>query len=382
MSVSRVDRCIRIADLSETTRGNVSRVSANVEGDSIWFETRDAALHASPEAYASLLLIPALHRGARLELDVPLDPTWLDHTGPLLDVFARWWRLPRLRPTAPLRATPHGPAAEATALCFSAGIDSFDALLSSGEPISKLVTVQGFDIALDDTPRMDALSASLGAIAAETGIPSIIVRTNMRSHPLIQPVPWERAHGGALAALGHVLGATSGRLIIASSVQIGDWLEPWGSHWEVDPLWSSSSVEIVHYGADRARTRKLAAIADHPLVQHHLRVCWENRTPTGNCSSCEKCLSTMLKLVELGRLDRFSVFEHSDDLAERIDALPRIKSLPRAFGELARSDKLPPHLSRAVRDLQRRTRRARSPLRRLLLGARRSWNAMRGLGDP
>ena len=48
---------------------------------------------------------------------------------------------------------------------------------------------------------------------------------------------------------------------------------------------------------------------EEPLVQAHLRVCWENLKAAGNCSSCEKCCRTMLTLAQHGMLRQFRVFE-------------------------------------------------------------------------
>ena len=252
-------------------------------------------------------------------------------------------------------------------------------MLCSGERIDRLVTVQGFDIDLGDSQRMAALRRSLGEISRVTGIPSIVVRTNLRSHPLFSSVAWERAHGGPLAAIGHVLDDSCDRLLISSSVKIGEWTEPWGSHWEIDRLWSSSRVAIVDVGSDRARAEKVAAIAGEPIVHHHLRVCWENRTPAGNCSQCEKCLTTMLMLAETGLLDRFTVFEGSASLVARIDGLPRIRFLPLTFAALGESARLSSDVRRSVRDLRRRTRPLDSLGRRMVRTVGRWWNMVHGI---
>jgi hypothetical protein len=355
-----------------------SRVSADVDGHAVWFESPDARLRAAPEAFACTFLIPALHRGARLELDAPLCPSWSRGAQDLLEVLHRWWGVPRLAPESAEGQVPERPdAPRGTGLCFSAGVDSFYTLLRSGERVDRLVTVQGFDIDLDDSQRMAALSRSLRKISQVTGIPSIVVRTNLRSHPLFSSVAWERAHGGPLAAIGHVLDDSCDRLLISSSVKIGDWTEPWGSHWEIDRLWSSSRMTTVDVSSDRSRTEKIVAIAGDPMVHHHLRVCWENRTSVGNCSQCEKCLATMLELADVGVLDRFTVFEGSASLVARIDALPQIRSLPRTFAALEQRARLPPDVRRAVRNLRRRTRPLDGPGRRMAGTVKRWWSMIR-----
>jgi hypothetical protein len=78
---------------------------------------------------------------------------------------------------------------------------------------------------------------------------------------------------------------------------------------------------VTHLGAELRRNHKLEALLDEPLVQRHLRVCWENRAPTGNCGECEKCVRTMVILASHERLDAFSAFPQGGDLVDRVDAV-------------------------------------------------------------
>ncbi len=372
---------VRVTDLASGSVGTSHRVSALVDGAPVWFESTDVALRAAPEALGTAFLIPALLRGARLALDAPLCPRWCSNVAQLLRTFHRWWGTPELPPAADVAPPAPVGAATGTALCFSGGVDSFYTLLCSGQSIEWLATVHGFDIPLGDVARMSALSTSLREISLHLGVKPVVIRTNLREHPLVREASWERTHGGALAAIGHLLDGSIGRLLISSSIPLDSRREWWGSHWKTDALWSSSRLAVVNFGADARRVEKLRAIARQPLVQRHLRVCWENRTLSSNCSHCEKCLSAMLVLVELGLLDRFPVFEGADHLIERLDALPSMRHLRRSFVEMARSERLPPELARAVRDLIRRTRRVQSlPVRarRYLVRTVLSWSRAGG----
>ena len=96
---------------------------------------------------------------------------------------------------------------------------------------------------------------------------------------------------------------------------------PWGSHWKLDPLWSSSRLEVVYFGADHRRAEKVVAIAREPLARQYLRVCWEHRDARANCSKCEKCIRTRLVLASVGALDDFPVFDGMASLARDLDAL-------------------------------------------------------------
>jgi hypothetical protein len=350
---------VRIAPLSAESGGRTHRVSVQVDGAQVGFESDDVPLRASPEALGSAFLIPALSQSRRLEIDSPADPAWRANLAPLLRILHRWWRLPRLEPRVS-DGEPSARRASATGLCFSGGVDSFHALLCLGSRPDVLVTAQGYDFALDDTTRMSAVRRSLETVAREVGARPVVIRTNLRDHPLMQSAPWERAHGGALAALGHLLDDSIGTLRIASSIQIQKRLHAWGSHYELDRFWSSSRLSVEHVGAEFRRRQKLAALAAHPLPRRHLRVCWQNRSSEGNCSRCEKCLVTMLVLHELGVLDEFEVFEGSDVLVERVNALPRLKERRRTFVEISKSQSVAPAVARAVGRLVERTRRAES----------------------
>jgi hypothetical protein len=88
----------------------------------------------------------------------------------------------------------------------------------------------------------------------------------------------------------------------------------------VDQLWSTEQLEIVDVGGRYNRVERVRKIADHPLVQRSLRVCWENPDSAYNCGRCRKCLQTMLTLEVFGKLDRVSTFPELD-----LDAVARVE---------------------------------------------------------
>jgi hypothetical protein len=359
----------------ETSDGIV-RVTADVDGTDVWFETVDAPLRPAPEAWGSGLLVPGLHAGRRLALPSAPDPVWLGNVTRLLSIFERWWGTPLLPPGAP-RAEPAGHSereprpGRPTGVFFSAGIDSFHALLRSGHDVRTLVHVQGFDIDLDDTSRLERVEASVRDVARTLGISAIVVRTNLRYHPLMRAMNWERTHGGAMAAVAHALGGELERVLIASSFP-RRFPGPWGSHWMTDPLWSSGSIELVHVGAEGGRLYKARAIVHEPIVLEHLHVCYKNVDGVLNCSRCEKCLFTLLTLAEAGVLDRCPTLDGRDLLA-RIEALPSMRWRRPGLVQLALSNRLERRLRLAVAKLLLRSelkdswpgRAARSLARRL-----------------
>jgi hypothetical protein len=357
---------LKVSNIRASYGGGRHRVAADVGGATLWYESEEIELAPAPEAFGTALLLPSLHRRRRVALDAPVSAKWLSNVGRLMEVWRGWWGYPEILPRAETRPeadalTPAetGAATRGTALCFSGGVDSFYSLLRGEHRPSLLVALHGFDIPLRDAARMTALKESLRAAADSVGAKPVVIRTNFREHPAAgRSSLWERAHGGALAAAGHLLTGVVGRLIISSTYPNRN-PHPWGSSFMTDHFWSSERTEVLHHGAESPREEKVRLLAREPLAREHLRVCWENRSPRGNCSRCAKCVVTMLMLAECGALEDFPVFDNGGALAERVDALPYLKVYINRFDKLARRGGLQPEVAEAVRRLVKRSRRVR-----------------------
>jgi hypothetical protein len=339
---------------------NGTRITAPVGGHPAWFESPDLPLEPAPEAFASAYLIPAAASRRGLELAEPVSPTWAQGAARVIELIGRWWGYRVDRPRGPVRPEVlrnSDSRRGLTALCFSGGVDSFYTLLRRPGGVDLLVAAHGFDIPLADEARMTRFHDAMREIAAELGVRTAVVRSNIREHREFLGANWTRTHGGALAALGHALSNAAERLVISSTCTRRDPY-PWGSHFELDPLWSSGRLAIEHFGETLRRGEKLAAIGNDPLVQRHLRVCWENRSSTLNCSRCEKCIRTEVVLATYGLLDRFEVFASPATLAERIDGVARVPVRGSLFPyrTALESGALDRDVARAVRALLRRTR--------------------------
>ena len=355
-------RSVRISPRGPARPGAPLAV-ADVDGSPLWFRS-GSPLRPSVEAFASAALPSSLLTDRPLELDRPVSATWLTGARAIGDVMHEWWGFHRVDPAvaaivpdddAAQRAPAAAPAAAPTrrvALCFSGGVDSFHALLT--EPgVSVLVSALGFDIPLADRTRWRAWRRSLDAIGRNTGVRVVTVATNVRTHPFASLAPWPMSHGGALAALGHLLTPGVDELLVSASYPRAMPDARWGSHWRLDHHWSSGSLRVRHVGADLWRAEKLAAIADHQLVRDHLRVCWELTSAGLNCGTCEKCVRTQLVLARLGCLDAFTVFPRRP-LGESIDRLPRLRNpdLADVYAGFA-ADAAPPVRAAVDRLLQR-----------------------------
>ncbi|HEU4800539.1 MAG TPA: hypothetical protein VFS94_07900 [Gemmatimonadales bacterium] len=363
-----------------------SRVTARVGGADVWFESPDIVLVPSIEAFVAAFLIPSLGLRRPLAVAGRACPEFVANTRQVVELAHQWWRYPKRQPTyhTTLGAV-SGSRGPRAALFFSGGLDSFHSLLASGRHVDDLVFVHGFDVPLIDTPRADACERLLRDVAASTGQRVIRVRTNLRQHPELTSLHWGRTHGGALAAVGHLLSGHVTSVLISSSNPLTH-RGGWGSHWALDRWWSSGSLRVEHVGAECDREQKLAAVARHPLVRQHLRVCWENRDAALNCGRCEKCLRTQLGLLAQGELSHSTVFDHRVPIAQRLDRLQRINDpVMFAFYQRMIERGLPPDVGVAARRLLRRSRTAhRVRLGRHLVNraggaARRLWRASRRL---
>jgi hypothetical protein len=330
------------------------RVTAPVDGHDVWFASADALLAPAPEAFASAFALAAAHLGRPLVVEPPLTHAWVDGAHAAQAVLADLYGL---RGVPEVRARSHradvAPAPR-TALLFTAGVDSFWTLLRSGEPVDDLVWVDGYDVRLHEAGRALRVEERIRACAAATGRRAVVVRTNLRDHPAHEATVWSHTHGSALAAVGHLLAAETGRLLLSASWSVVVQA-PWGSDWRLDPLWGTGHLRVDHVGHHRWRVDKIADLAGEPLVRRHLRVCWEHRTQDLNCSRCEKCVRTMMSLERVGELAHVETFDGSLSVAERLDALD---PLPAELAPIYRASLrkgLPPATAAAVRRLMRRS---------------------------
>jgi hypothetical protein len=361
---------VRCLPLPSTTR-----VEADVSGEPLWFES-DVPLANHVEAYAAAFLLVSAHHGRPLVLDSPLSDRFRRNLGVIRPIIREFWKYndvtvvePESSPAKPLGL--QAPRYRASALMFSGGVDSFYSMLRGPLAPDALVLVEGFDIPLANTGRSLRAWASLQQVATEMGMRSVRVTTNLREHALFRSVNWETTHGGALASVGHVLREQFSHILISSSNHYADADKPWGSHFRLDPLWSSESVAFLHVGATHKRSAKLLEIADEPIVQQHLRVCWEGTSESMNCGTCEKCVRTQLVLLSAGKLEPFATFNGNTasltEAVRHINVVANHVTLKESYSTLGKSG-LPSPLREEVALLVKRS--ARYHAKR---AARQSW---------
>lgn len=302
------------------------RISTTVEGYPIWFESDDIELQVSVEAFAGIFLLPALHHQAQLRIEEPVDRQWLANLRKLTEIYSSWWGYNSSFPIIVAETVTSNQHITENSndlvlgLCFTGGVDSFYSLLEYPAPTDFLIFAHGYDIPLNDWPRLEDYRRSLQIIATRSNKTAVIIRTNLREHPLFKSVSWERTHGSALAALGLILSSDLDALVIPPSFA-STRLCPWGSHPETDPLYSTSTFKVFHHSTPLGRLERIQKITNFDLAQKHLRVCYVNISLTGNCSTCEKCVMTMAGIDSTGQLNSFQTFSSSQSLKSRIYGL-------------------------------------------------------------
>jgi hypothetical protein len=262
--------------------------------------------------FVAATLLPAMRLGEPLSVEGSVSPRLLASIPNIERVMTDWFE--RVDPIE-VRAQPEREhRADGVACFFSGGVDSFYSVLSHLDEITGLVFVHGFDIQPRNLALRARISNSLRQAASRLGKPLIEVETNVRSFSDRFALWSDEYHGSALASVALLLSPQFGRFYIPATFS-PNYSAPWGSHKDLDPLWSTDATEIIHDGGDATRVEKARVLAGSEVALQSLRVCWENRGGRYNCGTCEKCIRTMVNLRVVGALERCSTFDRRLDMS-------------------------------------------------------------------
>ncbi|WP_377451923.1 hypothetical protein [Rhodococcoides fascians] len=247
------------------------------------------------------MLVAGMRKNWSIAFDSPVDSTALRGASAAQKVFLDWYprRFRRVSVSAALSDTLSG--GRGVGCFFSGGVDSFYSAITQSDRITHLIFVHGFDIAAGNEDLAGRALASARDAAAELGKPLIEVKTTLRSAFGDRlSLDWGYDfHGAALAHVGLALSGHLSTVLIPSSNSRWDQVI-WGSHPDLDPLWSSGSVTVEHDALDEDRLGKIRRLATDETALQHLRVCWENRDGRFNCGVCVKCIRTKIGLAAAG----------------------------------------------------------------------------------
>ena len=274
------------------------RIAATIDGVEIYIES-NRPLVARAESFACLLLLSAMERRRSLTCRGAMTAEMTRNLDTVQSLALSWWpeRLHAVTVRTITRAAP--PPAPGRGLFFSGGVDSFFALKQLLPNLTELVSVEWLGIRRDDPERLREGRERLLRASRAVNLPLTLVRTNLRTHPLFRRLHWEITHIAALASIAHALEERIGTMHVAST----DCAPPYGSHPDLDKLWSSGPVSLINVGSEFSRLQRVEALRDWSPIQGNLRVCWQHLAPTHNCGICEKCVRTRLECLAAGDAD-------------------------------------------------------------------------------
>jgi len=345
------------------------------EPQRIWLRT-DTEVDPYPEAALAATLMPAMRSGGTLAMEEPISPRVMRMQREFQGIQRAWSRgwvfddppLEEVEVRAPVRPVERSRPTGRVAVFFSGGVDSWSTILEE-EAVTDLIFVRGMDLLphfAHQEGLADRVEARLRAAADELGLRLHSVETNARdlsepNGPGYPEVRWESYYNSVLAAVALFLGPLFDRVLISTGLAYFNQSQI-GASWMVDQLWGNENLEIADTGGLLGRVERLERIADHPVVQKTLRVCWHNPDGAYNCGRCRKCLVTMATLEALGQLANFETFPHELG-PERLDLLAaqevqeplHLDLCEEALAAMRRGGK--PELTRAFEQLVARGRR-------------------------
>ena len=292
--------------LSHDPERNEWNLSYNVAGEDVYFRSKTELVPAS-EAMVAAFFLQSLADQSPIIPSEPLDSVFTENLKSVAATAKEYWGFEGSQPNA--KTTQKVSLSDKVGIFFTGGVDSFYTLRRNLNEVDCLINVHGFDITLEDAERYDKSVAGLQSVSKALKLELILIETNLKSHFLFRQLNWEITHIAALSAIAHMLQKRIGTVRLASS----DVPPPWGSHPDLDKLWSGSSLKVVNDEYNVSRFDKVREIIDWIPVQHFLKVCWQNLNSDLNCGYCEKCLRTQAAILAAGGdLRNFEVFPEGD----------------------------------------------------------------------
>jgi hypothetical protein len=260
------------------------------------------------DGHVLVILLHAMSRGKPLVVHGPISRAALRNIEELQRAWARWrpetCKKIEILSDRIVDARRVG-ATEQAISAFSGGVDAvFTAIRhkrtlpeSIRYPLSAVLMVHGFDVALENASYFEQLVKRVRPILDELDLRLRVIRTNSMALHLQN---WEDSHGLEIAGCLHMLADDYQVGLIGSSEPYDALILPWGSNPVTDHLMSGDRFTVIHDGAGFARTDKVAEIGHVPVVRQSLKVCWEGADQSANCGYCEKCVRTRLNFLAAG----------------------------------------------------------------------------------
>ena len=334
-----------IENFRKTVTEERARVSATLiwedcerPAQEVYFETTAEYgddLCPNPNSWLLCSALAAMRYGEkRIAIDAPISPEIKDGLINSMKCLINWHGGDRqvISIEAPIATETLYPNKEPRAAgLFSGGIDALAMVrdnhlnFAAGHPrrIQDGILVYGvlegeLEQENERDPSFQNVINAVTTMAHDAGISLIQVYTNAYAHfrDLDRDYSFWRFeyHGSFLAAIAH---AFAPRFTVASIASTYDFanLEPWGSHPLLDPLYSTTDLQVRHENAALSRLEKTRLVGEWDVALKQLRVCNEKESykeGNYNCGNCEKCVRTMTAFLSLGLLEQIATFREKD----------------------------------------------------------------------
>lgn len=263
----------------------------------VWYKSKNE-IKATADTFLISSLLVAMKTGEHLVVEGKVSKRLYDSIDNLQRIYSSWFDgMNKIIVTANVSSEyDHLPVKPSHfyGSFFTAGVDSFYTLLTHYE-VSHLVFVHGFDIKLAKTKYRTEISNRIKLVSGWFNRNLIEVETNLREFT-DDFCGWDIQFGAGLSSVASILSGIDTMLIPSSGMSLDIKL---GSHPELDYMWSTNSVNIMHDGAGILRIDKVNKILTSRIALDNIRVCWSSDTDY-NCGHCEKCVRTIIELYASG----------------------------------------------------------------------------------
>lgn len=279
----------------------------------LWFQYSDnykpEALNA--DAFLIYLMRYAMLHDRDIESRVPVHYELANSLNRLLIPSMQMadGRHARMKVIAPVLSADECHQAPGVATGLSCGVDSFYALLNhyrTGDKNLDVTHLFFFDMFHTDINHQWETFNYCQKVAAEMGFSLIKICTNVLK---VLDMNWFPTHLWSLFAGVNSMQNIIGKYYLASSFHVTDitmdnplWTDP--AHYELLMIKALHHKDMELYTEGPvSRMDKTDFIADFPIVQKRLSVCWPR--PYDSCGICPKCVRTLVDLDVLGKVDKF-----------------------------------------------------------------------------
>ena len=309
---------------------------------SVWFELNKKQVFKknlkSGTSFLCFALLPAMIAEEDVDLNgLSISKRLFEEINKIQDIYINWFPKLKLSKVGIKNfklITDVKPCGKRIVSLFTGGVDSFDTILQNRKMknesrIDSLLYVFGLDIHFRDKELINQTKIYIDNVAKALSYETIYVKTNLREFTE-KVVIWDFLLAPVFSCIANLFQGYISQLFIPSTTD-NEHLFPDGSHPQLDSLFSTENIKIIHYGSERKRIEKiLINISRSNIALENLRVCWLNYGGKVNCGVCEKCVRTMIGLEIAGVAGRAKTFTNRLNL-EQLEKLEINKPTLRHF---------------------------------------------------